>query len=102
MIIYHKTNNEIRSTEVIYNAKGSNISHGNYVWDKHRENVDKLEDGGDVFVTGGTYYGAIYEGKLEQRASFANYLESDIPKEKHGLFDKKDSDTELSNTLKIK
>lgn len=73
MLIYHKENNKVYCTQVMMSALASDVSHGTHVWDKHRESVDKLVDNGDVFVTGGTYYGAVYEGKFEPREKFSHY-----------------------------
>jgi len=74
MLIYHKTNNKIVCTQVIMGSGKSNISHGSYIWDKHKKMVDKLENNGDVFVTGGTFIGAVYEGAFYERANFKKYI----------------------------
>jgi len=60
--LYHKTNNRIVSTCVMLGFIKDNITHGNHVWDKHKEMVSKLENDGDVLVTGGTFVGAKYSG----------------------------------------
>lgn len=75
MLIYHKTNGINVTTEVILGAKGSKVSHGSHVWDKHAENVSKLEDNGQVFVTGATHAAAVYEGYFTDRDQFSRYLE---------------------------
>ena len=74
MLIYSKQNGKTTCTCIIKGASKSNVSHSDYVWDKHKNQVDKLSDNGDVFVTGGTYKGAIYEGKFEPREMFSHYL----------------------------
>lgn len=74
MIIYHKTNGKTVSTCVILGAGKSSVTHGSSVWEKHKEEVDKLTDNGDVYVTGGSYYGAVYTGKLEDRSKFEHYI----------------------------
>lgn len=74
MLIYHKENGVTSCTMVMLGAGSSSTSHGKHVWDKHKECVDMLEDDGDVFVTGGTYVGAIYEGKFENRENFKHYF----------------------------
>ena len=74
MLIYHKTNNEIQCTCVQYSAGASTVSHSGYVWDKHRAMVDTLVNDGEVFVTGGNYLGAVYEGKFEPRDMFERFM----------------------------
>ena len=75
MIIYHKTNNQIFSTQVVLSAKGSEISTGTFVWNKHRENVDKLENDGDVFITGASFAGAEYSGFFDKREKWIKEIE---------------------------
>lgn len=75
MIIYHRTHGKIVSTSVMLGARGSVINHGSHVWDKHREKVDNLEEGGDVFVTGATFVGAVYEGITMSRESMVRYIQ---------------------------
>ena len=76
MLIYHKTNEKIMTTQVMVGFGYSSVIHGSHVWEKHQENVDKLENNGDVFVTGGTYASAIYDGKFEPREMFNHYIEN--------------------------
>jgi len=75
MLIYHKTNGKNITTQVIMGCGASKVSHGSYIWEKHQSNVDKLVDNGDVFVTGGAYASAIYEGKMEPRKMFQQFIE---------------------------
>lgn len=73
MLIYHKTNGKVFCTQIMMSVLKSDVSHGTHIWDKHQEGVNKLVNNGNVFVTGGTYYGAVYEGKFEPREKFSHY-----------------------------
>ena len=75
MLIYHKTKGNVYCTQVILGAGKSDVSTGTHIWDKHQENVDKLQDNGDLFVTGATHAGAVYEGMFVSRDSYSNYME---------------------------
>jgi hypothetical protein len=74
MLIYHKENGKITCTEVIIGFDKSSIKHSNYIWSKHKEQVAKLEDNGNVFVTGATFKGADYSGTFFKRDIFEEYL----------------------------
>lgn len=74
MLIYSKDNDTITCTQVILGGMGSDVSKSTHIWDKHRYMTDKLENGKDVLVTGGTYASAIYSGKFEPRNKFERYL----------------------------
>ena len=74
MIIYHKTDNKIYNTCVILGADKTSISTGTFIWGKHKEQVQKLENNSDVFVTGGTHYGAVYSGMFCKREKYQQYL----------------------------
>jgi len=74
MIIYHKTNNELFSTQVIIGAKKTGVTHGVFVWEKHRENIDKLENDGDVFIVGATFAGADYNGFFDSREKWKDFI----------------------------
>lgn len=74
MLVYHKTNNEVICTQVTLGASISDVTHGSFIWEKHRDAVDKLINDGDVWVTGGTYASSVYSGKLEPREMFTHYI----------------------------
>ncbi len=76
MLIYHLSDGKQITTQVILGGSRSKVSHGVHVWDKHKDEVAKLEDGGDVFVTGATYAGAKYKGEFVSRERFKHYIES--------------------------
>jgi hypothetical protein len=78
MLIYSKDNDIVSCTQVILGANSSNVSKSNHIWDKHRHMTDKLENGKDVLVTGGTYASAIYTGKFEPRNMFIGYLNDTV------------------------
>ena len=73
MLIYHKTNNKIYCTQVILGLKNE-ITTGTFVWDKHKEQVNELENNGDVFVTGATHFGAVYEGEYISRERYIDLI----------------------------
>lgn len=75
MIIYHITNNTLTSTQVIHGAGKSVVSHGTFVWDKHKDDVALLQNESDVYVTGATHVGAVYEGMYASRENYCHYLE---------------------------
>jgi len=80
MLIYHITDNQLYCTEVLMGGiSKSNIHHfkkssPDDCWEVHRDGVSELRNNGKIFVTGGTYVGAIYEGKFEDRAGFHHYI----------------------------
>ena len=74
MLIYSKNNGKIICTAVQLSAGRTIVTHSSYIWEKHKSAVNKLQDNGDVYVTGGTYSGAVYSGKMEPRDKFSQYL----------------------------
>ncbi len=74
MLIYHKSKDVVKCTSICMGASKTDVTTSNFIWDKHRHATDRLENDGDVFVTGGSYVGAVYEGKFEPRAMFSHYL----------------------------
>lgn len=78
MLIYHKTKDEIHCTAVQYFSGNSVVTHSSYVWEKHKEAVETLENDGEVYVTGGNYLGAVYEGKFEPRDMFERYMSREV------------------------
>jgi hypothetical protein len=74
MIIYHKTNGVTSSTTLMMGFGSTNVTHGTFVWNKHKEMVDKLTEDGDVFVTGATHVGAVYSGEFVKRSRYKRYI----------------------------
>lgn len=79
MLIYHKTDNKLMVTQVMTGISKSGVSHFEKrvedVPESHLTGVRDLSNNGNVFVTGGTYKGAIYKGKFELRKSFKHLLD---------------------------
>jgi len=80
MLIYHITDGRLKVTQVIKGFSSNVVQ----TFDKrmedlpesHMAGVIKLSNGGDVYVIGGSYASAVYEGKIENRAGF-NYIKWD-------------------------
>ena len=78
MLIYHRTDDKLQVTQVILSGGPSKVD----TFDKamedvpnsHKGGVRILRNGGDVYVTGGTYSSAVYSGKREPRSMFLDYI----------------------------
>lgn len=72
MIIYHITNGQLYSTQVIVGFRETHINHYkktiDKIQEKHKHQVKELVDNGEkVYITGGTHSAAVYEGYFANR-----------------------------------
>jgi len=76
MLIYHITNNTLYVTEVMIGSIKSSVNKFKVknIPEKHVKNISELRNNGLVYVTGGTYASANYDGKFEPRKMFRGYL----------------------------
>jgi hypothetical protein len=75
MIIYHNKNGQIISTCVMLGSKNSSIAHGKFIWDAHKQAVEKLLTNPDmVYVTGDTSINGDYNGYYAEKNKFNKYI----------------------------
>jgi len=80
MLIYHKTNDKLKITEVIHGVNSITrtfiIKDFSKLQEKDKQMVSSLANDGDIYITGATFKDAIYSGMICKRTSFSYYLEN--------------------------